>query len=82
MPNLIEITAAQSFGWQGLAETLAASDIESVLVEMPPRLRLAVGTSSAREIAQVLETWLVERKSSLIPQVIDGEHIVLRPPAA
>jgi hypothetical protein len=82
MSHLVEITPTQTLGWQGVAEALAASGVESTLVETSPGLRLALGKGSAGEVAHALESWLVERGSQLLPQVVDDGLIVLRPPAA
>jgi hypothetical protein len=43
---------------------------------------VAVGLSRAPEVARALESWLVDRGSPLLPQVVDDEHIVLRPAVA
>ena len=82
MAHMVEIAPAQTLGWQGLAEALAASGVDSSLVETTPGLRTAVGMSRASDVARALESWLVERGSPLLPQVVDDEHIVLRPAAA
>jgi hypothetical protein len=82
MSYAVEIAPSQSLGWQGLAEALAASGLESSLLETSPGLRVAVGLSRAPEVARALESWLVDRGSPLLPQVVDDEHIVLRPAAA
>lgn len=83
MSHLVEVTPSQSLGWQGLAEALTASGLDgTTLVETAPGLRLALGPAGAAEVAHALESWLVERGSPLLPQVVDDAHIVLRPPAA
>jgi hypothetical protein len=81
MSQLIEITPSQSLGWQGLAEALAEQGLACQLVETSP-LSVSLDGSDAGDVAHVLETWLSGNGSTLVPQVVDGEHIVLRPPAA
>jgi hypothetical protein len=78
---MVEINPSQSLGWQGLAEALAAGGLTGRLVETSP-LCVQVDASEAGEVAHALEAWLVERGSALLPQVVDAEHIVLRPAAA
>ena len=83
MPQLVEITHAQTIGWQGLAEALAASGVEGTLVETSPGLQLALADGgSAGEVAHALEAWLLERGGGLLPQIVDDGHIVMRPPSA
>ena len=78
---MVEINPSQSLGWQGLAEALAARGLAGRLVETSP-LCVQVDAHEAAEVAHALEAWLLDRGSPLLPQIVDAEHIVLRPAAA
>ena len=79
--SVVEITPSQSIAWQGVAEALAARGLDCQLVESSP-LSVQLGGSSAGEVAHALEDWLALQGSALVPQVVDAEHVVLRPPSA
>ena len=79
--SLVEITPSQSLGWQGLAEALASQGISGQLVETSP-LSVRLDGSDAGEVAHALENWLADKDTHLLPQVVDAEHVVLRPPTA
>jgi hypothetical protein len=82
MSYAVEIAPSQALGWQGLAEALAASGLESSLLETSPGLRVAVGLSRAPEVARALESWGGGRgRPPRPPGVVDAHHL-LRPAAA
>jgi hypothetical protein len=82
MSHMVEITPSQPLGWQGVAEALAAGGLAARLVATSPNLGLEVDRGDVSEIAHALDSWLHDRGFGLVPQVVDDEHIVLRPPAA
>lgn len=84
MTHTVEVESVRTLDTESIssalyARGLACEAVSSTLLRVSGAGSLA---ALARDVQRAIESWIGDRGLALVPQPIDAEHLLLRPPTA